>query len=58
MLCNRTLVVKKDVNDLDAGQYHCLATSVTAGTGATATINGASLQGHVDSVSGSNAPTD
>ncbi|HLW72398.1 MAG TPA: hypothetical protein VKS22_17475 [Candidatus Binataceae bacterium] len=57
MLCNRTLVVKKNANDLDAGQYHCLVTGVTAGSGATATIAGASLRGYIDSVSGSNAPT-
>ncbi|MGH7836896.1 MAG: hypothetical protein ACREQC_03625 [Candidatus Binataceae bacterium] len=58
LLCNRTLINKKNTNDLNAGQYHCLATNVAAGAGASATVNGASIRGNVASVSGNNAPTD
>jgi len=49
--CNRTLVHKNLVNDLDAGQYHCVLTGI-AGTD----ILGASMEGHLDIVSGSNSP--
>jgi hypothetical protein len=45
------------VNDLDAGEYECVATSVTAGTGAAATVNAASLKGSLDVSRGANAPT-
>jgi hypothetical protein len=54
LLCNRTLVHKNLVSDLNAGQYHCVATNVTVGgTGVPA-----SMEGHLDIVSGSNGPTD
>ena len=52
MLCNRTLGHPIYVNDLDAGEYHCLVTGLT-GTG----ISAASMSAHLGSVSGSNAPT-
>ena len=52
MLCNRTLVHKNLIDDLDAGAYHCVVTGV-AGTG----IGGASMDGQLDSVAGSNSPT-
>jgi len=58
MLCNRSLFHTADVNDLDAGRYHCVATGVTASAGAAATVNGASLRGYIDSVRGANAPND
>jgi hypothetical protein len=58
MQCNRSLLHKLLVDDLDAGQYHCIVTGMTAGVGATSTINAASLDGHLDSARGSNAPTD
>ena len=51
--CNRTLVHKNLVNDLDAGQYHCVVTGIT---GASA-VTGQSMEGHLDIVSGSNSPT-
>lgn len=53
LLCNRTLLHAKFANDLNVGQYHCVATSVTVGGSAV----GASLHGHLDIVSGSNGPT-
>ncbi len=56
--CNRSLLHKLLVDDLDAGQYHCIVTGMTAGTGATSTIDAASMDGHLDSARGSNAPTD
>ena len=58
MQCNRSLLHKVLVDDLDAGQYHCIVTGMTAGTGATSTIDAASMDGHLDSARGSNAPTD
>jgi hypothetical protein len=51
--CNRTLVHKNLVNDLDAGQYHCVVTGIS-GAGA---VTGQSMEGHLDIVSGSNSPT-
>jgi len=55
LLCNRTLVHKNLANDLNAGQYHCVATSVKVGGAATPVP--ASMDGHLDIVSGSNGPT-
>jgi hypothetical protein len=52
MLCNRTLVHKSLVDDLDAGAYHCVVTGAS-GTG----VGGASMDGQLDSVAGSNSPT-
>jgi len=57
MLCTRTLAHPTLANDLDAGQYHCIATSVTAGTGASAMINAASLHSDLNISRGANAPT-
>jgi hypothetical protein len=57
LLCNRTLRNTSKVNDLDAGQYHCLATGLAAASGASVTVNGASIAGHL-AASGNNAPTD
>ncbi len=57
LLCTRTLAHPTLVGDLDAGQYHCIATSVTAGTGASATINAASLHSDLNISRGANAPT-
>jgi hypothetical protein len=50
LLCNRTLVHKTLANDLNAGQYHCVAQEVKVGGNPV----GASLEGHLDIVSGSN----
>ena len=50
--CNRTLVHKNLVNDLDAGQYHCVLTGLSGGID----LLGASMEGHLDIVSGSNSP--
>jgi hypothetical protein len=50
--CTRTLIHKNLVNDLDAGQYHCVVTGITGGTD----LLGASAEGHLDIVSGSNSP--
>jgi hypothetical protein len=52
MLCNRTLVHKDLIGDLDAGAYHCIVIGVS-GTG----IGAAAMDGHLDSVAGSNSPT-
>ncbi len=57
LLCNRALAHVNLVDDLDAGEYQCVATSVTAGTGATAAVNAASLKGSLDVSRGANAPT-
>jgi len=52
LMCNRTLVHKNLVNDLDAGEYHCVA------TGATSLKNSVpvSAEGHLDISAGSNSP--
>lgn len=55
LLCNRTLVHHNLVNDLDAGTYHCVATSVTPTGGSEVP---ASLTVRIGSVDGANAPTD
>ncbi len=52
LLCNRTLAHPAYVNDLDAGEYHCVVTDLS-GSGITA----ASMNAHLGSVEGSNAPT-
>jgi hypothetical protein len=49
LTCTRTLVHKNLVNDLNAGQYHCVVTAITG-------VTGASMEGHLDIVSGSNSP--
>lgn len=54
LACNRTLVHKNLVEDLDAGQYHCVVTGITGGT--PGAITGESMEGHLDIVSGSNSP--
>jgi hypothetical protein len=51
LTCNRTLVHKNLVSDLNAGQYHCVVTGITGGT-----VTGESMEGHLDIVSGSNSP--
>jgi hypothetical protein len=56
LVCNRTLAHHNLVDDLDAGNYHCIATSVTPSGGAS-TIP-ASLTVRIGSVDGANAPTD
>lgn len=50
--CNRTLVHKNLVNDLDAGQYHCVVTGISGA----AAITGQSMEGHLDISAGSNSP--
>jgi hypothetical protein len=55
LLCNRTLLHHNLVNDLDAGTYHCVATSVTPTGGS---LVPASLTVRIGSVEGANAPTD
>jgi hypothetical protein len=50
--CNRTLVHKNLVNDLDAGQYHCVVTGITGSTA----ITGESMEGHLDISAGANSP--
>jgi hypothetical protein len=50
--CNRTLAHKNLVNDLDAGQYHCVVTGISGSS----TITGESLEGHLDISAGSNSP--
>jgi len=57
MQCNRTLLHRLLADDPNAGEYHCIVTAMSAGAGA-ATIDGASMDGHLDSVRGSNAPTE
>jgi hypothetical protein len=52
LLCNRTLAHPAYVDDLDAGEYHCVVTSLS-GSGITA----ASMNAHLGSVEGDNAPT-
>jgi len=56
LLCNRTLLHQLYVDDLDAGIYHCIATSVAAANGGTTLIDAASLDVTIDSVRGANAP--
>jgi len=58
LLCNRSLLHVQLAKDLDAGQYHCIVTGMTSGTGATSAINAASMDAHIDSVRGSNGPTE
>jgi hypothetical protein len=52
LLCNRTLAHPAYVNDLDAGEYHCVVTDLS-GSGITA----ASMNAHLGSVEGTNGPT-
>jgi hypothetical protein len=58
LLCNRSLLHVLLVKDLDAGQYHCIVTGMTAGTGATSAINAASMDAHIDSARGNNGPAE
>jgi hypothetical protein len=58
LLCNRSLLHVLLAKDLDAGQYHCIVTGMTAGTGANSAINAASMDAHIDSVRGNNGPTE
>jgi hypothetical protein len=53
LTCNRTLAHKNLTDDLDVGQYHCVVTGVTA---LPSTTIGASMDAHIDIVSGNNAP--
>ncbi|HKV55620.1 MAG TPA: hypothetical protein VJN94_13375 [Candidatus Binataceae bacterium] len=55
--CSRTLEHVALEGQLDAGQYHCIVTGVSTPSGSASTIDGASMQGSVDSVRGTNAPT-
>ncbi|HUN59208.1 MAG TPA: hypothetical protein VMU41_13930 [Candidatus Binataceae bacterium] len=55
LLCNRTLLHHNFVDDLDAGTYHCVATSVTPAGGSAVP---ASLTVRIGSVEGANAPND
>jgi hypothetical protein len=50
--CNRTLVHKNLVNDLDAGQYHCVVTGISGSAG----VTGQSMEGHLDISAGANSP--
>jgi hypothetical protein len=52
LACNRTLVHKNLVSDLDAGQYHCVVTGITGN----AAITGQSMEGHLDISAGANSP--
>ncbi len=52
LLCDRTLAHPYYVSDLDAGEYHCVVTNLS-GSG----ISAASMNAHLGSVEGSNAPT-
>jgi len=56
LLCNRTLLHQLYVDDLDAGIYHCIATSITPASSGTTLIDAASLDVTIDSVRGANAP--
>jgi hypothetical protein len=53
LTCNRTLVHKNLADDLNAGQYHCVVTGLTESP---STPIGASMDAHIDIVSGNNAP--
>jgi hypothetical protein len=52
LLCNRTLAHPAYVDDLDAGEYHCVVTNLS-GSG----ISAASMNAHLGSVEGTNGPT-
>jgi hypothetical protein len=52
LLCNRTLAHPAYLDDLDAGEYHCVVTNLS-GSG----ISAASMNAHLDSVEGTNGPT-
>jgi hypothetical protein len=55
--CSRALFHEELVNDLDAGEYACVATGSTAAAGADTTVDGVSLSVNITSVRGANAPT-
>lgn len=55
--CSRALMHVNNASNLGAGQYRCIATNVTAGSGATAAVNGASLKVELALTRGTNAPT-
>jgi hypothetical protein len=52
LLCNRTLAHPAYIDDLDAGEYHCVVTNLS-GSG----ISAASMNVHLGSVEGTNGPT-
>jgi hypothetical protein len=52
LLCNRTLAHPAYIDDLDAGEYHCVVNNLS-GSG----ISAASLNAHLGSVEGTNGPT-
>jgi len=55
--CSRALLHVNNASNLGAGQYRCIATNVTAGSGAAAAVDGASLRVDLALTRGSNAPT-
>ncbi len=57
LLCSRTLEHWDLLSDLAAGRYRCIATGLTAASGASATISGASMRATINAVGGGNAPT-
>jgi hypothetical protein len=54
--CNPTLSHTALAGDLDAGEYHCIVTALSAAPGASGAIDAASLHGIINSVLGNNAP--
>jgi hypothetical protein len=52
LLCNRTLAHPAYIDDLDAGEYHCVVTDLSGSE-----ITAASMNAHLGSVEGENAPT-
>lgn len=57
LTCSRALFHLNNASNLAAGEYRCIATGVTAGAGATAAVNGASLRAQLTNTRGANGPT-
>jgi len=57
LVCSRALFHEALVNELDAGEYTCVATGATAAGGAETTVDGVSLTVNITSVRGGNSPT-
>jgi hypothetical protein len=55
--CSRALLRTNNETNLAAGEYRCVVANVTAGSGATATVNAASERIQLTSTRGSNSPT-
>jgi hypothetical protein len=55
--CSRALLHVNNAGNLGAGEYRCVVTGVTAGSGAAAAVDGAAMRDELTLTRGTNAPT-